>query len=237
MPSYQIYKMEKETSLIPKDLAKILEEIKIDESDSEVLKQKIQNLIKRHKNVNLETIKKENIFKIEFDYELELAGEQKVWIPQKLLLMKSKNYLLIGKSEGNLRHLIEYYFRDSIKITHVFFKDKELWKIWKQLKKSSEREGIPYLLHRIILEKTYLDSCPITEINIHTKNVEDIDRIFDLITDAKRVKVITVKLQLPFEEKKKWITLRIDHKGAILIYGNQPDNILMRIKELVTDSL
>lgn len=237
MPSYQIYKMEKEISLVPNDFVKILEEIKIDENDSEVLKQKIQNLINRHKNVNLETIKKENILKINFDYELELAGEQKVWIPQKLLLMKSKNYLLIGKSEGNLRHLIEYYFRDSIKITRVFFKDKELWKIWRLLKKSSERKGISYLLHRIILEKTFLDSSPIAEINIHSKNVEDIDRLSDLITNAKRIKVITVKLQLSFEEKKKWITLRIDHKGNILIYGKQPENILMQIKELVTDSL
>lgn len=87
------------------------------------------------------------------------------------------------------------------------------------------------------MEKTYLDSSPITEINIHSKNVEDIDRLSDLITNAKRIKVITLKLQLPFEEKKKWITLRIDHKGSILIYGKQPENILMQIKELVTNSL
>ena len=237
MPSYQIYKMENEVSLVPNNFVHILEEVRIDESDSEVLKQKIQNLINRHKNIHLETIKKENILKIKFDYELELAGEQKVWIPQKFLMMKSKNYLLIGKSEGNLRHLIEYYFRDLIRITRVFFKNKELWKVWKLLKDSSDKEGISYLLHRIILEKTYLDSSMITEINIHSKNVEDIDRLSDLITNAKRIKVITVKLQLLYEEKKKWITLRIDHKGNILIYGRQPENILMQIKELITNSL
>ncbi|MFW9970498.1 MAG: hypothetical protein ACFFDF_09880 [Candidatus Odinarchaeota archaeon] len=237
MPSYQIYKMEKEITLTPNDFIKILDEIKIDESDSEVLKQTIQNLINRHKNIKLETIKKENILEIKFDYELELAGDQKVWIPQKFLMMKSKNYLLIGKSEGNLRNLIEYYFRDSIKITRVFFKNKELWKIWNLLKKSLEIKGISYLLHRIILERTYLDSSLIKEINIHSKNVEDIDRLNDLITNAKKIKVITIKLLLSLEEKKKWSTIRIDHNGNILIYGNQPENILMQIKELITDAI
>jgi len=233
MASYQIYKVDKLVNIDQELKGDFISRFQLSENESELAKEKITNLKKVLRNPELKRSKVEGInkYNLNYNYNIRLPGEQYVWIPQEISLYRGlSNTILISKSQGNIRYLIEKYFQRKARFQSFAFSPKQLISFWNSLKKYIANNGHKSLLQRFILENTYLESSLIKELNIKTKDAEDIGLFNDLVKNAKKVKAITfqIKWNLTDEDGKKVkpMTVRIGIGGSVLIYGNHPDHLI-----------
>ena len=175
--------------------------------------------------------KESNKFILNYSFNLRLPGEQQIWIPQETFLYRgTSNVILISKSQGNIRYLIEKHIQKKIKFQPYTFTSKQLLSFWNSFKNYIDKEGHSSLLQRFILENTYLESSLVKELNIKAKDAEDIGLFNDLIKSAKKIKAITfqIKWNLSDEDGRivKPMTVRMGIAGSVLIYGNHPDQLI-----------
>lgn len=233
MASYQIYKVNKTVNIEQELKGDFISGFQFGEDESELAKEKIMNLKQVLKNPELKKVDQEESirYSLMYNYNLRLPGEQYVWIPQELLIYKGlSNTILISKSQGNIRYLIEKYFQRKINFQSFVFNPKQLLSLWNSLKKYFANKGHQSLLQRFILENTYLESSLLKELNIKAKDAEDIGLFSDLIKNAKKIKAITFQIKWNLSDKDgkkvKPMTVRVGIGGSVLIYGNHPDQLI-----------
>jgi len=233
MTSYQIYKVDKLVNIDQELKGDFISSFQLGENESELAKEKIKNLKKIIKNPELKRSegKGSNRYSLVYNYNIRLPGDQYVWIPQEIHLYGGQSKtLLISKSQGNVRYLIEKYFQKKAKFQSFVFSPKQLTTFWNSIKKYFSNEGHTPLLQRFILENAYLESSLVKEINIKAKDAENIGLFSDLVKSAKKIKAITfqIKWNLADEDGKKVkpMTVRVGIGGSILIYGNHPDQLI-----------
>lgn len=233
MTSYQIYRINKSVNIDQELKGDFISRFQLSENESELAKEKIANLKKVLRNPELKRsdVQGINKYSLNYNYNIRLPGEQYVWIPQEISLYGGlSNTILISKSQDNIRYLIEKYFQSKIQFRSFAFSPKQLISFWSSLKKYITNKGHTTLLQRFILENTYLESSLLKELNIKTKDAEDIGLFNDLVKNAKKIKAITfqIKWNLTDDEGKKLkpMTVRIGIGGSVLIYGNHPDQLI-----------
>lgn len=233
MTSYQIYRVDKLVNIEQELKGDFISHFQLSENESELAKEKIINLKKVLKNPELKRAEEEgsNRYSLVYNYNVRLPGEQYIWIPQEILLYRGlSNTILISKSQGNIRYLIEKHIQKKVKFQPYTFTSKQLLSFWNSLKKYFANEGHTSLLQRFILENTYLESSLLKELNIKAKDAEDIGLFSDLIKSAKKIKAITFQIKWNLSDKDgkkvKPMTVRIGIAGSVLIYGNHPDQLI-----------
>ncbi len=228
MPSFQIYSIEDKYKLDKIKDSDVLLNVKTNKSDPQTLKNFLDHSKKHHKNLEFEPLIENSLAKVTFDHEVRLSPKQTAWVSQEKLMIKRSSYLLIGKTEGRVERLISLYLRDIASVKRLVFPDKGLWKFWNNLLKESKKDGYNINLHRIILQKTHTETDEIEELNIHAKDVSTLGMTASLVHNAKRVKVITVRIGGLFENApKEWMTVRIDRRGSFLVYKQPKKNQLL----------
>ena len=213
MPSFKLYKSEKNVQI--KDILKknILDEIQSNSKDSETLKSFIQESKKNHKELTgHELINEANeaIIQYSMNRKIDFENDQIVWVKNNFKVIKHEQFLLIGKTQSKFEKIFEIYLKDQYQLSQVNFQNKDLWSFWRKLKTKCENQEIDLILHRIILQKAYLDSSLVDTLNIQAKNVEDVDSLPDLVNDSQKVMVVTFRVNLSSVNKSRWITIRID---------------------------
>lgn len=233
MASYQIYRVDKLVNIEQELKGDFISRFQLSESESELTKEKITNLKKVLKNPEFKRSEEEgsNRYSLVYNYNLRLPGEQYIWIPQEILLYRgASNTILISKSQGNIRYLIEKHIQRKVNFQPFAFTPKQLLSFWNSIKKYFANEGHPSLLQRFILENTYLESSLLKELNIKAKDAEDIGLFSDLVKNAKKIKAITFQIKWNLSDangkKIKPMTVRIGIGGSVLIYGNHPDQLI-----------
>jgi len=236
MTSYQIYEVDKSINIEQELKGDFVSGIEPIENESELAKEKIANLKNVLKSPRLKKSNEEdsNKYILNYNFNLRLPGEQHIWIPQEISLYRgTSNVILISKSQGNIRYLIEKHFQKKIKFQPYTFTSKQLLSFWNSFKKYFNKEGHSSVLQRFILENTYLESSLVKELNVKAKDVEDVGLFNDLIKNAKKIKAITlqIKWNLSDEDGKrvKPMTVRISIAGSVLIYGNHPSQRIQLI--------
>ena len=229
MTSYQIYVVDKLINFEQELKGDFISNIESSEKESELAKEKITNLKNVLKSPKLSKSNDEesNKYNLIYDYNLRLPGEQHVWIPQEIFLYKgTSNVILISKSQGNIRYLIEKYFQKKFRFQPYTFTSKQLLTFWNSVKKYFNREGHSSVLQRVILANTFLESSLVKELNIKAKDVEDVGLFNDLIKNAKKIRAITLQIKWNLSDEDgrrvKPMTVRIGIAGSVLIYGNHP---------------
>ncbi len=190
------------------------------ESDPEKMKLKLNHIQKDHKNFTIQSTDWKKCINVKFEINPHLQNNPDVWIPQKINLIKEKNYFLVGKTSTGLHDMIALYLRRKGTLKKVSFINKTLWKLFQKIKTYSSEKISEIILHRIILKNSFIESSKINELNIQTKNVEDVDGLGDMINICSEIKAITIRFY--FFDDKSHITIRIDKSGHVLIYGNPP---------------
>lgn len=236
MTSYKLYKIVEKTSINTLFSSSWLDDVKPIRGDLEVTSQKINNLRERVRSTEIlaNDIFATNAFKIKYQYNMQLPGGTDVWIPEDVDLIKKEQLLFISNGKGRIRFLMEKHLGNNINILPKNFKPKKLFKIWTNLKKLCSENGYVIKLHRMILNKAYLEGDLIKEMNISTNNVEDLGYFKTLIQSCEQIKVFTFKIRWNITDtdgnKLKDLTIRLDSSGGMLLYGNHPkisvDNLL-----------
>lgn len=231
MTSYQIYIVDKLLNFEQELKGDFISSIELSENESELAKEKITNLKNVLKSPKLKKSNEEesNKYSLIYNYNLRLPGDQHVWIPQEIFLYRgTSNVILISKSQGNIRYLIEKYFQKKIRFQPYTFTSKQLISFWNSFKKYFYKEGHSSVLQRFILQNTYLESSLVKELNVKAKDAENLGLFNDLIKNAKKIRAITlqIKWNLSDEDGKrvKPMTVRISYAGSVLIYGNHPSH-------------
>ena len=231
MTSYQIYKVDKLINFEQELKGDFIFSIEPSERESELAKEKINNLKNVLKSPVLKKSneKESNKYILNYSFNLRLPGEQQIWIPQEIFLYRgTSNVILISKSQGNIRYLIEKHFQKNIKFQSYTFASKQLLAFWNAFKNYFKKEGHSSFLQRIILENTYLESSLVKELNIKAKDAESVGLFKDLVKSAKKIRAITlqIKWNLTDEAGKRFkpMTVRIGIGGSVLIYGNHPSH-------------
>ncbi|MFX1257265.1 MAG: hypothetical protein ACFFAN_05375 [Promethearchaeota archaeon] len=243
MPSYKIYLIKKKLDIEDIFSSQWLDKISINRGDLERTSQKINSI---KENVKAPTLlKNKNLadiaFTIDYEYNMTLPGNIKVWVPEKLNMIQKESYLFITRGEGKFRFLIEKYLSNNFEFLSVDLSSKKLLKIWNKLKKVVREEGHSVILHRIIIGKAYIDADLIKELNITTKNVEEVGFFKELTQNSGYIKVITLRIRWNlFDEegnRPKNLTARLDSAGNLLIYGTHSKNIIDHFLKFLTISL
>ena len=235
MPSYKIYKIDKNLTLDQVKDPELLSKIQANDSDPTTVSKFIESAKKSYKNLSFEPLTKEVLLKIKLEEKIQFQEDQVLWVTREKMIFKIGEYLFIGKYEKKFERLMAIFLRNSVKIKPIEFSNKYLWKIWKFLRKESINSGLQIKLHRVILKNTFLNSDKVKEINIHANDLYELEILESLIEDAERMIAFTYKIK-GFEEGK-WLTARIDKKGSFLIYGNHNQNVLLKFFELLVQVL
>ncbi|MHA1233343.1 MAG: hypothetical protein ACTSPQ_22190 [Candidatus Helarchaeota archaeon] len=205
MPSFKIYKISTKILLDNLFTPNWMENIKPLRGDLEVINQKIHNLKKYIKVSNIFKNEKlvKNAFTISYQYQMQFSGNIQVWIPENINLIQQGTLLYISRGQGNIRYLIEKFLENNINILPKDFKPKVLMKIWNNLKNYCQEEGYNIKLHRIILNKVYLNGDFIRELNLSTNNLQDLGYFKNLVQNSEQVRVITFKIRWNMENIQK----------------------------------
>ncbi len=242
MTSYKIYKIVEKASINTLFSSSWLENIKPIRGDLEVISQKINNLRKRVKSAEIliNDVLATNAYKIKYQYNMQLPGGADVWIPEDVVLIKKEQLLFISNGKGHIRFLIEKHLGNNIDIVPKDFKTKKLIKIWTNLKKSCSENGHMIKIHRIIMNKVYLEGDLIKEMNISTNNVENLGYFKTLIQNCEQIKVLTLKIRWNISDtdgnKLKDLTVRLDSSGGMLLYGNHSKISVNNLLEILSKS-
>jgi hypothetical protein len=198
MPSFKIYVIREDyhlSDVVKKDLLKT----KARDDDPDTFNTLLQDLETNHKNLTLSEIRKDEILKMNVIQKISFENDQTVWVGVEKHLIRYGKILLIGKTADKLEKLVWASLRDEANIAEFIFKDKQLWGIWKELRKLATDGGFGCKLHRIILHGTeqnpvaFFDDSVI-ELNIQSKNLADIRKLDELVSGCEKVQAITIKV-------------------------------------------
>ena len=243
MTSYKIFKIETEKKLNNIFSQNWLENVEAKRGDIETVSQKL-NLIRTQvrspkflENTDLAS----NAFTLNYQFNMELPGNNKLWVPQEIYMLQTAQYLFISKGAGDMRFVVQKYLDKESKILAVDFFPKRLISVYNRLKKSGTQSGHNIFLHRIILHRTYINGDFIKELNLSTKNVDELSNFNEMLNNTEKIYVITFKIKWNLLHKDgtkiKDLTARIDSSGNLLIYGNHSNKIIDRFLELLTKSI
>jgi hypothetical protein len=224
MPSFQLYQVREEFNIKDLEDKNVLSQIEAKDEDPRTLKEFIKSGKKSHRNLIFDPLDEIDAVIMRFDEKLDFQDKQFLWVNSEKLIIKHKNLLLIGKTSKKIEKLIQIYLHDYAKSKPIFFKDKQLWQIWKKLI-SITSNNLEYKLHRIIIKNTYLEAEKVSELNIHAKNVGNLAIIREIVDQAEKINAITIKVNGLYS-KNKMITIRIDKNGSILFYGKHETSII-----------
>lgn len=233
MPSFQLFEINEEYSLKNLEKTDILETVKIKKNDPKTLESFLNSAKESYRNLRIQPTQKEYAVKIIMDEHTQFQDKQTLWINREKLIIKHKRFLLIGKAERKIEKILMIYLRDPADLKPVIFSDKYLWNIWKNMKKI-QNENIK--LHRVILKNTFIDADRIKELNIHANDINELSSVENIVKEAERIIVITVKV-LGYYPKNKWLTIRIDRNGSFLVYGKHDIEIISKFMNLFTQSV
>jgi hypothetical protein len=236
MPSYQLFEIDENFKITNLQNEDVLNEIKANKDDPQTLKTFINSAKKSYRNLNFKPLKQDSAIQMVVEEYTQFQDKQTLWINREKMIIKQNTLLLIGKTDRKIERIIQIYLRDSANVRPVIFKDKYLWQIWKNLKSYAMNYSLDIKLHRLILKKTYINADKIKEMNIHANDVNELGLISDLLKQTEQVKTITVKIR-GFYNLKKWITVRIDKNGSILIYGKHDLEEIIEFLKIIVQSL
>ncbi len=243
MPSYKIYGIKQKFDLKSLFSSMWLDDVKSVRGDLESVNQKIDRLKKNIKTPNILVNENlaDNAYTLRYQYNMQLPGETKVWVPEDINLIQKDILLYIARGQGEIRYLIEKYLNSNIDILPKDFKPKKLIKTWNNLKSQCLEEGYGIKLHRLILYKVYLEGDLIKELNLSTNDVQNIGYFNQLIQDSEQIKVITFRIRWNIADSEgnrmKDLTARLDSSGNLLIYGNHSKESVNRLLIILSNSI
>ncbi len=236
MPSYQLFEIDEKYKIANLQNEDILNEVEANKDDPQTLKTFIKSVKKSYRNLNFTPLKQDSAIKMAVEEYNQFQDKQTLWINREKMIIKQNNLLLIGKTDKKIERLFQVYLRDSANLRPVIFKDKYLWQIWKNMKSFAMNSNLDIKLHRLILKKTFIEADKIEEMNIHSNDVNELGLTSELIKQTEKVKTITIKIQGLYNHKK-WITVRIDKNGSILIYGRHELDEIFEFLKIFVQSL
>lgn len=236
MPSFQLFEVKEQFNIQQLEQEDLLTKVKARNDDSQNLKNFIENSKKKHRNLTFSKDKKGNIIKMNFDEYRQFQDKQTIWINLEKLIIKHNQLLLIGKTGGKIERLVQLYLRDIADSKPIVFNDKQLWQIWKKIVSKAVQEDLETKLHRLIMKNTFIEADKFNELNLHSNDLSNLGIITELVKQAERINAITIKIR-GFYADKKWMTIRIDKNGSLLIYGKHNTNIIVKFLELFIQSL
>ncbi len=243
MPSYKIYKLNENIDLKSLFPSMWLKNVKPIRGDLEPVNQKIEELRKNIKSPNILVNENlaENAYTIKYQYNMQLPGETRIWVPEDINLIQKDILLYISRGQGKIRYLIEKYLNSNIDFLPTDFKPKKLIKIWNNLRNYCQEKGYNIILHRLILFKVYLEGDFIKELNLSTNNVENLGYFKQLIQNSEQIKVITFRIKWNITDSEgKWftdLTARLDSSGNLLIYGNHSKESINKLLIILSNSI
>lgn len=241
MPSYKIYQINKIIDLKNQFSTGWINKVKPIKGDIEVLNQKINNTKKVIKDETIKNNEKlaKNAYTIDYMYNYQVDKAQKVWISDFINIISTNSYLFVSKGKSRLRLLIQTHLESKISLLDVNFNPKKLRQLWNKIKKLLNIDNHDVSIHRLILEKSFIDADNLKEINISANNVENLGIFSSLLKNSERIRVITIKIKWNPEEevRLKNMVIRINSSGSFLIYGDHPKQSIDKFFEYFTKSL
>jgi len=240
MPSFKLYKLNKNIDIIELFHRTWIDDVRINDGDLEVINQKIDTTRQEIRNLRIARNSElsELAYTFQYEFDFKATKENHFWLPDNLNILQSHPYLLVSKGKSQLRFLIKQHLRNNYELLPIEFKNKSLLAVWRRLKKSFFEKNHNIQLHRIILERVYIESDFIKELNISTGNIEELGLYTDLMKNSERIKVITFKILWDgFKENYKNMTVRIDYSGNILIYGDHSKETINEFLSCCSDAL
>ena len=243
MTSYKIFKIEEEKKINNIFSQNWFENVKAGSGDIETVNQKL-NLIRtqvRSPKIVRKAELASNGFTLNYQFNMELPGNNKIWVPQEIYMLQASKHLFISRGAGDMRFAVQKYLDNTIRIFTKDFSPKRLITVYNKLKRNGKLSGYDIFLHRIILRRTYLNGNFIKELNLSTAYVDEMSNFNELINNSEKIYVITFKIKwnLVDENGKKFkdLTARIDTTGNLLIYGVHSNKLIDRFLELLIKSL
>ncbi len=233
MASYQLFKINENFNLKKLQEEDIIKTAKVNKDDPQTMKTLLDSLKKSYRNLYFEPLKYDFAIKMSMDEHLQFQDKQTLWIKREKNIIKHNQLLLVGKADRKIEKLIMIYLRDLADLSPIVFQKKQLWVLWKNIKKLKNAD---VKLHRVILKKTFLEADKINEINIHANDLGELGVLEDIIKQTEQVFAITVKI-IGYYKESKWVTIRIDKNGSILIYGKHDINIISEFLDLFARSI
>lgn len=243
MPSYKIYRISESFDLKNLFSSMWLRDVKPLRGDLESVNQRIDGLKKNIKSPNILANENlaDNAYTIKYQYNMQLPGETKVWVPEDINLIQKDILLYISRGQGEIRYLVEKYLNINIDILPKDFKPKKLIKIWNNIRKQCLKEGYDIKLHRLILYKVYLEGDFIKELNLSTNDVQNLGYFNQLIQDSEQIRVITFRIRWNIADSEgnrmKDLTARLDSSGNLLIYGNHSKESINKLLIILSNSI
>jgi len=231
--SFQLFKINEKFNLKRLQDEDIIKTAKVSKDDPQTLRVLLDSLKKSYRNLSFKPLKYDFSMKMSMDEYVQFQDNQTLWVKREKDIIKHNQFLLVGKAEKKIEKLLMIYLRDIADLTPVVFQRKQLWNMWKNLKKL-KKENVK--LHRVILKRTYIDADKINEINIHANDVGELVVIENIVRQAEQVFAITVKV-LGYYKENKWVTVRIDKNGSVLVYGKHDANIISEFLDLFVQSI
>lgn len=235
MPSYQLYEIKEDFNLKILQEKDMLNEVSANKADPQTLKTFIESTKKTHRNLSF-NLKQNNILNMKFDEYKLFQDNQSIWIRLEKLIFKHQHLLLVGKSDKKMEKVIQVFLRDLAGTKPLFFKNKQLWQFWKKIFANATSDNLEMILHRLIIKNTYIEADKIKELNIHSKDINNLGVINELVRQSERIKAITIKIR-GFYSDNKWTTVRIDKNGSILIYGKHEPGAVIKLLNLFIQAL
>ena len=235
MPSYQLFEIKKEFNIEVLQKEDILNQINANQNDPQTLKLFVESAKKAHRNLSFNLTKK-NILKMNFDEYRQFQDKQTLWINLEKLILKHQNLLLVGKTDKKMEKVIQLFLRDLADTKPLFFKDKQLWQIWKGMSTKAAIDNLEMKLHRLIIKNTFIEADKIKELNLHSNDISNLGIVGDIVKQSERIKAITIKIK-GFYSDNKWTTVRIDKNGSVLLYGKHEPDIIVKFLDLFIQSI
>lgn len=235
IPSFQLLEINEKYALNNLKDEDVLSKAKVNKDDPQTLKLFVESAKKSYRNLSFEPIQQKSVIKMKVEEYKKFQDKQTLWINHEKLILKYNQLLLVGKAEKKIEHLLQVYLRDIADSKSIIFNEKQLWQVWKKLL-SIKNSGLTLKIHRLILKRTYIEADKINELNIHANDVNELGIITELIKQSEQVKAITIKIK-GFYQENKWITIRIDKNGSILIYGKHKPNIILKFLQLLSQAI
>ncbi|MFX1384747.1 MAG: hypothetical protein ACFFBP_20160 [Promethearchaeota archaeon] len=214
MPSYKMFRIHDSKKLNSFLSNNWMNSLKTPSGLSESVRRKfnqIKSNIKESELISNENGKK-YIMKCKYKMEFETS---EIWISISLEMIINRDLIIIQQQQTGINFLIETSLYDIL--IPISFPNKDLYNLWTFFRQKMDTEGKSIHLHRLIIENVNFYKDKISEMNISSNDISEIESFNDLIEDSQKIKVITLKLS-GLTKKKKNFTVRIA-QNQFQIYG------------------
>ena len=135
MVSFQLFKINEKFNLKRLQDEDIIKTAKVSKDDPQTLRVLLDSLKKSYRNLNFKPLKYDFAMKMSMDEYVQFQDNQTLWVKREKDIIKHNQFLLVGKAEKKIEKLLMIYLRDIADLTPVVFQRKQLWNMWKNLKK------------------------------------------------------------------------------------------------------